>query len=746
MSSPISLMPTGSVLPAELLSNGDSQGRPWLSSFAVIGDFGNVSEKKNNLDFENAPANYVGEAIRRMNPDFILSLGDDNYVEGKREWKDFNVGKNYAPYIYPYTRMKANDGNQDAIEIASPSYLSERVSRKLWNRFFTAPGNHEVGMTGGKGLMEASGRRDWSHDAYYKAAFEHSRQWGSLTPLASSYVMPGDTLYYDYSYGTSWNLATLFQDKEGAMDKAYYDYLLNPIDRQGKVLSGLANIYMVDRNNTAYGDKNTAYAEWKKKNPGPVLDPQAAFMMNEAKKREKDVPWQIFASHYQTYASSGDQEGLKLPFFANGIDLVMGSHVHNYERIRAADSAGVIGDYIVNGVGGYNTAYKAGIDWGAKELFPSVGTVSGYQAGAAGKWGFGWVDMNMNELQYRQFNVDFTLVENPSLLGIQDAYWGKEPIADVKISLVDTLRLRASPAADEPLGVDKSPVGAGSGVTVATAPSSQTAGATSGDPFTSTTSDTKSAGSGVTVATAPSSQTAGATSGDPFTSTTSDTKSKASIIPASSIFGSSRGKNSYDLINWASVDFSALPVKNYKQIVWSKIDFSSITSDSLAAESLDWGQVNYKNLGRQSYAAISRSAIDLSELDKRNVLAIKQAKASEVLFDFAKVPKTGSQSYIGSDEKIDIIISGGTQRANITAVGGAGADLFIASKGKGSLFIADFEKGIDVATLALSERQLRKVNLSNNDGSAQVFYKNDLLVSFADIDASSLVLQGSQII
>jgi hypothetical protein len=706
-------MPTGSVLPAELLSNGDSQGRPWLSSFAVIGDFGNVSEKKNNLDFENAPANYVGEAIRRMNPDFILSLGDDNYVEGKREWKDFNVGKNYAPYIYPYTRMKANDGNQDAIEIASPSYLSERVSRKLWNRFFTAPGNHEVGMTGGKGLMEASGRRDWSHDAYYKAAFEHSRQWGSLTPLASSYVMPGDTLYYDYSYGTSWNLATLFQDKEGAMDKAYYDYLLNPIDRQGKVLSGLANIYMVDRNNTAYGDKNTAYAEWKKKNPGPVLDPQAAFMMNEAKKREKDVPWQIFASHYQTYASSGDQEGLKLPFFANGIDLVMGSHVHNYERIRAADSAGVIGDYIVNGVGGYNTAYKAGIDWGAKELFPSVGTVSGYQAGAAGKWGFGWVDMNMNELQYRQFNVDFTLVENPSLLGIQDAYWGKEPIADVKISLVDTLRLRASPAADEPLGVDKSPVGAGSGVTVATAPSSQTAGATSGDPFTSTTSDTKS---------------------------------KASIIPASSIFGSSRGKNSYDLINWASVDFSALPVKNYKQIVWSKIDFSSITSDSLAAESLDWGQVNYKNLGRQSYAAISRSAIDLSELDKRNVLAIKQAKASEVLFDFAKVPKTGSQSYIGSDEKIDIIISGGTQRANITAVGGAGADLFIASKGKGSLFIADFEKGIDVATLALSERQLRKVNLSNNDGSAQVFYKNDLLVSFADIDASSLVLQGSQII
>jgi hypothetical protein len=419
----------------------------------VIGDFGNVSKQENNLDSEKSPANYVGEAIRRMNPDFILALGDDNYVEGKREWKDFNVGKNYAPYIYPYTLMKANAGNPDAIAIADSSYLSDRVLRKPWNRFFTAPGNHEVGMTGGKGLMEASGRRDWSHDAYYKAAFEHSRQWGSLTPLANSYVMPGDTLYYDYSYGTSWNPATYFRRKEGAMDKAYYDYLLNPIDGQGNVLSGLANIYMVDRNNAAYGEKNTAYAAWRRKNPGVALDPQAAFMMNEAKKREKDVPWQIFASHYQTYASSGDQEGLKLPFFANGIDLVMGSHVHNYERIRAADSSGVVGDYIVNGAGGYNTAYKAGIDWGAKELFPSVGTVSGYQAGSTGKWGFGWVDLNMNELQYRQFNVDFTLVENPSLVGIQDAYWGVEPIADVKISLVDTLRLVASPASNESSGV-----------------------------------------------------------------------------------------------------------------------------------------------------------------------------------------------------------------------------------------------------------------------------------------------------
>lgn len=563
-------------MPAAFLSPGDSQGRPWQSSFAVIGDFGNVSKQANNLDLEKAPANYVGEAIRRMNPDFILALGDDNYVEGKREWKDFNVGKNYAPYIYPYSLMQVNADNAEALAIASPDYLSDRVTRKPWNRFFTAPGNHEVGMTGGKGLMEASGRRDWSHDAYYKAAFEHSRQWGSLTPLADSYVKPGDVLYYDYSYGTSWNPATFFRAKEGAMDRAYYDYLLNPIDDQGNVLAGLANIYMVDRNNTAYGEKNTAYAAWRKNNPGVSLDPQAAFLMNEAKKREKDVPWQIFASHYQTYSSSSEQDGLKLPFFANGIDLVMGSHVHNYERIRAADSAGVMGDYIVNGVGGYNTAYKVGIDFGAKELFPPVGSVSGYQAGSTGRWGFGWVDLNMDELLYRQFVVDFTLVENPSLVGIQDAYWGVEPIADVKISLVDSLRL--------------------------TAPSTL-------DGASSITLD----GLDLDKKSARRQLDWGAVDWAAI--------SNPQALDWGHVQYQELDIADYAAIAWGGVQFEELDSADYKAIDWSHVDFAEIQADQ-AESGLRWERIQWSEVDVSDYGSIDWIAVPWGMLDRNDLEAI----------------------------------------------------------------------------------------------------------------------------
>ena len=415
-----------------------------MTSFAVIGDFGNVAEKKDNIDTEKSPANYVGEAVRQMAPDFIVSLGDDNYVEGKREWKDFNTGKNYAPFIYPYTVLDVNLDNPDALAIGSPDYLADRVERKPWNRFFSAPGNHEVGMTGGKGLMEASGRRDWSHDAYYKAAYQGAERYGSLIPIANSYVKDGDILYHDYSYGTSWMPGTYFKHKEGAMDTSYYDYILNPIDSKGKVLSDLANIYMVDRNNAAYGDSNTAFAKWRQQNPDKALDPQADFLMEEAKRRDDDVPWQIFASHYQTYSSSSTQAGMQLPFFANGIDLVMGAHVHNYERIRAADTAGIEGDYIVNGTGGYNTAYKAVAEFGADEFFSPIGTVPGYQAGSTGQWGFGWIDMNQQELRYRQFVVEFTRIENTDPVGIIDKYYGQEPITDVTISLIDTLTLAKS--------------------------------------------------------------------------------------------------------------------------------------------------------------------------------------------------------------------------------------------------------------------------------------------------------------
>ena len=432
----------GSVEPAAALTKTESTGQPWSASFAVIGDFGNVTSKKNNLYQEKIPSNYVGEAIRQMGPDFVVSLGDDSYVEGKRTWKDFNVGKNYAPYLSPYTVLNANAKNPGALAIGSASYLASQVPHKSWNRFFTAPGNHEVGMSGGKGTMEASGRRDWSHDKYYKAAYENAAKTGALEPIAGSYVKPGDILYHDYSYGTPFlHPGTWFKQKEGAMADAYYDYIVHPTNKDGAVLKDLANIYMVDRNNAAYTTKNSAYKKWKDLNPNALMDPQASSLMAEAQKRDQDVAWQIFGSHYQTYSSGGSQAGMQLPFFKNGVDLVLGAHEHNYERIKSADSSGVTGDYIVNGSGGYNTSYS-GFD-NLDSVFVPVGKVAGYKAGSTNKWGFGWIDMNKSELRYTQYDVEFTRKKNRWPVGVAvEAYSGLQDLAKVRITKVDQLILR----------------------------------------------------------------------------------------------------------------------------------------------------------------------------------------------------------------------------------------------------------------------------------------------------------------
>ena len=381
--------------------SSDSKSRDWDTSFAVIGDFGDVKDQ--NADIYTGfgdPVNYVGEAVRQSSPDFVVALGDLNYVTGRQDWIDFNVGRNFSQFIYPYTKSESQKGNKIVDQIESSSHLPD-VDKKIWNRFFPLPGNHDVGMTGGRAMATGSGGlRDWSYDSYFKAALELSESSGAVIPIAGNYVKPGDKIYYDYSYNPSKGRISMRPDM--------YDYILKPINEDGKPLKGLANIFMVDRNNAAYGSSNSGYNNWKKQSPGTSVDPQAEFLMRKADRKDDNVAWQIFASHYETFTSDeGNQtrETLNLPFFSSGYDLVIGAHVHNYERIRRADSDGIIGDYIVNGNGGYNTAYTGNET--TDGIYSPVGTVDGFQAGEAGEYGFGWIDMNKDELMYRQFRVEY---------------------------------------------------------------------------------------------------------------------------------------------------------------------------------------------------------------------------------------------------------------------------------------------------------------------------------------------------
>jgi tartrate-resistant acid phosphatase type 5 len=99
--------------------------------FAVIGDYGLAGE----------PARDVAALIKSWQPEFIITLGDNNYPHGAAATIDQNVGQYYHEYIAPYTgtygagaatnRFFPTLGNHDWETSGAAPYLD----------YFTLPGN-----------------------------------------------------------------------------------------------------------------------------------------------------------------------------------------------------------------------------------------------------------------------------------------------------------------------------------------------------------------------------------------------------------------------------------------------------------------------------------------------------------------------------------------------------------------------------------------------------------------------------
>ncbi len=108
--------------------------------FAVIGDFGadGSAEKR------------VADLVRGWSPDFVLTVGDDNYPAGAASTIDANIGKHYASFIGNY--HGAYGPGSDA------------------NRFWPIPGNH-----------------DWMASG--------------LAPYLDYFDLPGNERYYDVDFG-----------------------------------------------------------------------------------------------------------------------------------------------------------------------------------------------------------------------------------------------------------------------------------------------------------------------------------------------------------------------------------------------------------------------------------------------------------------------------------------------------------------------------------------------------------------
>jgi len=100
------------VLIVGLLLTGTAQSQVPVR-FAVIGDFG----------WAGPPAQDVSDLIHGWNPDFIITVGDNNYPIGEAATIDQNIGQYYHDFIFPYKGVYGPGASV--------------------NRFFPSLGNHD---------------------------------------------------------------------------------------------------------------------------------------------------------------------------------------------------------------------------------------------------------------------------------------------------------------------------------------------------------------------------------------------------------------------------------------------------------------------------------------------------------------------------------------------------------------------------------------------------------------------------
>jgi len=116
--------------------------------FAQIGDFGSAG----TAEFK------VSEMVKSWEPDFIVSVGDNNYYDGGFNSIEINISNYYGDYIYNYDAPGTYRCNGKAFK--------DQI-----NRFFPTPGNH---------------------DSYNK---------DGLLPYYNFFTLPGNEKYYGFSWG-----------------------------------------------------------------------------------------------------------------------------------------------------------------------------------------------------------------------------------------------------------------------------------------------------------------------------------------------------------------------------------------------------------------------------------------------------------------------------------------------------------------------------------------------------------------
>ncbi len=139
---PVPFTPTFTALPPTPSATATVTPQPTAAPviFAAIGDYGSGDQSEAN----------VAALVLSWKPEFIITLGDNNYPSGAADTMDAAVGQFFHSYIYPY---KGSYGPGAEV-----------------NRFFPCLGNHD--------LLTGSGQ-----------------------PYFDYFTLPGNQRYYDFTWG-----------------------------------------------------------------------------------------------------------------------------------------------------------------------------------------------------------------------------------------------------------------------------------------------------------------------------------------------------------------------------------------------------------------------------------------------------------------------------------------------------------------------------------------------------------------
>lgn len=128
------------VISVTIIENTTARAVSSSIRFAVVGDYGSAGKAEAD----------VASLIKGWSPDFIITLGDNNYPLGSASTIDANIGQYYHDYIYPYSGAFGTGAT--------------------FSRFFPILGNH-----------------DWYSD--------------NAQPYLDYFNLPGNERYYDFING-----------------------------------------------------------------------------------------------------------------------------------------------------------------------------------------------------------------------------------------------------------------------------------------------------------------------------------------------------------------------------------------------------------------------------------------------------------------------------------------------------------------------------------------------------------------